>query len=149
MNLITDSKTEGMWVPIAWSFTWPAPKWCSAFNYATIFFQVLSNQSVCEIQNGKTCQISPSATATWWRPPNGSALGTALKVTCTKSKLASNDVISKHPGQSTVLFLLLIDMYTGDKTCIFYTLEFICNLASKHNISPVEAIDHPSFGKLL
>ena len=52
-----------------------------------------------------------------------------------------------HPGQSSVLFLPMIDMYPGDKTCILSTLEFICKLASKHNISPVVTFDQPLFWK--
>ena len=41
----------------------------------------------------------------------------------------------------------MIDMYPGDKTCILSTLEFICKLASKHNISPVVTFDQPLFWK--
>ena len=52
-----------------------------------------------------------------------------------------------HPGQSSVLFLPMIDMYPGDRTCILSTLEFICKLASKHNISPVVTFDQPLFWK--
>ena len=52
-----------------------------------------------------------------------------------------------HPGQSSVLFLPMIDMYPGDKTCILSTLEFISNLAAKHNISPVVTFDQPLFWK--
>ena len=52
-----------------------------------------------------------------------------------------------HPGQSSVLFLPMIDMYPGDKTCILSTLEFICKLAAKHNISPIVTFDQPLFWK--
>jgi hypothetical protein len=40
-----------------------------------------------------------------------------------------------HPGQSSNRYLPMIDMYSGDKTCILSTLELICDLASKHNLA--------------
>lgn len=52
-----------------------------------------------------------------------------------------------HPGQSSVQFLPMIDMYPGDKTCILSTLEFICNLAAQQNVSPVVTFDQPLFWK--
>lgn len=52
---------------------------------------------------------------------------------------------SRHPGQSSVMFLPMIDMYPGDRTYTLSTLEFICKLASKHNISPVVIFDQSVF----
>lgn len=52
-----------------------------------------------------------------------------------------------HPGQSSVVFLPMIDMYPGDKTCIFSTLEYMCNLTSKYDATPVVTFDQPLFWK--
>jgi len=53
----------------------------------------------------------------------------------------------EHPGKSSVLFLSMIDMYPGDKTCIFSTLNYLCKLASKHNILAIITFDQPLFWK--
>lgn len=34
----------------------------------------------------------------------------------------------EHPGQSSVVFLPMIDLYSGDKTCILSTLDFVCGI---------------------
>ena len=52
-----------------------------------------------------------------------------------------------YPGQSTIAFLPMVDMYPGDKTCILSTLQYICNLASKHNAPPFVTFDQPLFWK--
>lgn len=41
----------------------------------------------------------------------------------------------------------MIDMYSGDKTCIFSTLEYICKLASQYSAPPVVTFDQPLFWK--
>ena len=51
----------------------------------------------------------------------------------------------EHPGKSSVEYLPMIDLYSGDKTCILSTMNFIYNLASKHNISPVITFDQPLY----
>ena len=48
-----------------------------------------------------------------------------------------------HSGKSSVLFLPMIDMNPGDKTCILSTLDYLCKLASKHIIT----FDQPLFWK--
>ena len=53
----------------------------------------------------------------------------------------------EFPGQSTIAFLPMVDMYPGDKTCILSTLLYISNLASKHNAPPVVTFDQPLFWK--
>ena len=55
------------------------------------------------------------------------------------------DTDCEYPGQSTIAFLPMVDMYPGDKTCILSTLQYICNLASKHNAPPVVTFDQPLF----
>ena len=37
----------------------------------------------------------------------------------------------------------MIDLYSGDKTCILSTLDFVCNLAIKHNSPPIITFDQP------
>ncbi len=41
----------------------------------------------------------------------------------------------------------MVDMYPGDKICILSSLQYICNLASKHNAPPVVIFDQPLFWK--
>ena len=53
----------------------------------------------------------------------------------------------KHIGQSSVTYLPMIDMYSGDKKCILSTLEFLCSLASKHHLAPVITFDQPLYWK--
>lgn len=53
----------------------------------------------------------------------------------------------EHPGQSSVVFLPMIDLYSGDKTCILSTLDFVCNLANKHNAPPIITFDQPLYWK--
>ena len=52
-----------------------------------------------------------------------------------------------HPGQSSIRYLPMIDMYSGDKTCILSTLEFLCRLAYKHHLDPVVTFDQPLYWK--
>jgi len=52
-----------------------------------------------------------------------------------------------HPGQSSVVFLPMIDMAPTDMTCILSTLEYFCKLASKYNAPPVVTFDQPLFWK--
>ena len=52
-----------------------------------------------------------------------------------------------HPGMSSLMFLPLIDMYSGDKTCILSTLHYICKLANEQNVTPVVTFDQPLFWK--
>ena len=53
----------------------------------------------------------------------------------------------EYRGQFTVAFLPIFDMNPGDKTCILSPLQYICNLASKHNGPPVITFDQPLFWK--
>ena len=53
----------------------------------------------------------------------------------------------EYPGQSTIAFLPMVDMYPGDKICILSMPQNICNIASKHNAPPVVTFDQPLFWK--
>ena len=53
----------------------------------------------------------------------------------------------EHPGQSSVKYLPMIDMYFGDKTCILLTLEFLIGLVSMHHLTPVITFGQPLYWK--
>ena len=44
-------------------------------------------------------------------------------------------------------FLAMIDMNPGDKICILSTLDYLCNLSSKHNMPTIITFDQPLFWK--
>ena len=52
-----------------------------------------------------------------------------------------------HPGPSAVMYLPMINMYSGDISCILSTLQFLCDLASKYHIAPVITFDQPLYWK--
>jgi len=52
-----------------------------------------------------------------------------------------------HPGQSSVVFLPIIDMYSGDKSCIFSTLQYLCKIADDHKSPAVVTFDQPLYWK--
>ena len=41
----------------------------------------------------------------------------------------------------------MIDMYSGDKACILSTLDFLSNLAIKHDVSPIITFAQPLYWK--
>lgn len=42
-----------------------------------------------------------------------------------------------HPGQSSVIFLPMIDMDPGDLTCIHSTLQFVHDQAACYEVTPI------------
>ena len=54
---------------------------------------------------------------------------------------------SQHRGQSSVKFLAMINMYSGDKSCIVSTLDFVCIPAMKHNLPTIVTFDQPLYWK--
>ena len=52
-----------------------------------------------------------------------------------------------HPGQSSVIFLPMIDMSATDMSCIYSTLKFICAEAKRHSVVPVITFDQPLWWK--
>ena len=48
-----------------------------------------------------------------------------------------------YPGQSSVLFLPMIDMGPSDMTCINSTLSFITDQASRYKYTPIVTFDQP------
>jgi len=63
--------------------------------------------------------------------------------------MMQNICIGTHPGQSTVMFLPMIDMDPTDITCIYSTLSFICDQASRYEVSPIVTFDQPLYWKAL
>ena len=57
--------------------------------------------------------------------------------------------IGTHPGQSTIMFLPMIDMDHTDTTCIYSSLSFICDQASRYEVSPIVTFDQPLYWKAL
>ncbi|CAC5381294.1 unnamed protein product [Mytilus coruscus] len=55
----------------------------------------------------------------------------------------------EYPGKSTVSFLPMIDMSVTDMSCIYSTLTFVCNLATRYDISPVLTFDQPLYWRAL
>lgn len=53
----------------------------------------------------------------------------------------------QHPGQSSVVFLPMINLPSSDMTCILSTLEYVSNLAFKHHFPPVLTFDQPLYWK--
>ena len=54
-----------------------------------------------------------------------------------------------HPGQSSVLFLPMIDLYPGNMSCVHSTLKFICEHATRYNVTPIITFDQPLWWKSL
>jgi len=46
-----------------------------------------------------------------------------------------------HPGKSSEIFLLIIDLTPSDPTCVRSTLEYVTEHAKRHNITPVLTFD--------
>jgi hypothetical protein len=54
-----------------------------------------------------------------------------------------------HPGQSSTIFLPMIDMDPSNETCIYSTLHYISGLAKKFNTLPVVTFDQPLWWKAM
>lgn len=54
-----------------------------------------------------------------------------------------------HPGQSSVIFLPMIDMDPGDLTCIYSTLHFVCSHAVRYGVTPILTFDQPLWWKAM
>ena len=53
----------------------------------------------------------------------------------------------QRPNKSSVVFLPMIDMNSGDYACIFSTLHYISKFAANHNIPPIITFNQPLFSK--
>lgn len=54
-----------------------------------------------------------------------------------------------YPGQSSIMFLPMIDMNPGDPSCIYSTLQFVTSQAKQHKVTPVLTFDQPLYWKAL
>ena len=52
-----------------------------------------------------------------------------------------------HPGQSSVVFLPMINMSSSNTACIFSTLKFISEHARHHKVTPIITFDQPLWWK--
>lgn len=55
----------------------------------------------------------------------------------------------KHPGKSSVMFLPIIDLDPTDMSCVYSTLLFISEHASRYAITPILTFDQPLWWKAL
>jgi hypothetical protein len=54
-----------------------------------------------------------------------------------------------HPGESSVMFLPMIDMNPGDLTCIHSTLLYVSSHAKCYGVTPIVTFDQPLWWKAL
>lgn len=54
----------------------------------------------------------------------------------------------EYPGQSSVIFLPMIDMNSSDLSCIYSTLKFVCAEAMRHKVSSIITFDQPLWWKV-
>ncbi|RUM44709.1 MAG: hypothetical protein DSY80_04100 [Desulfocapsa sp.] len=55
----------------------------------------------------------------------------------------------EYPGQSSIMFLPMIDLDTSDPSCIYSTLKFVSYHAMQYNVTPVLTFDQPLYWKSL
>ena len=51
------------------------------------------------------------------------------------------------PGESSVAFMLMIDLKANNETCIFSTMHFIVGQAKKYNADPILTFDQSLYQK--
>lgn len=54
-----------------------------------------------------------------------------------------------HPGQSSVVFMPMIDMKSSDESCIYSTMCFVSDQARRYNVTPVLTFDQPLWWKAM
>ena len=52
-----------------------------------------------------------------------------------------------HPGETSMLFMPMIDMDPSSETCIYSTLVFVAEQAKKNNVTPILTFDQPLWWK--
>ena len=52
-----------------------------------------------------------------------------------------------YPGKTSVVFLPMIDLNPSDPTCIFSTMQFVCDQALRYKFTPILTFDQPLFWK--
>ena len=55
----------------------------------------------------------------------------------------------EHPGQSSIVFLPIIDMDPGNLSCIYSTLNFVSNHANQYNVTPILTFDQSLWWKAM
>ena len=54
-----------------------------------------------------------------------------------------------HPGQSSVIFMPMIDMKSSDESCILSTMYFVSNQSNHYNVDAILTFDQPLYWKAL
>ena len=52
-----------------------------------------------------------------------------------------------HPGQSSIIFMPMIDMKATDDTCILSTMHFVATQTQKYNVYPIFTFAQPLYQK--
>ena len=55
----------------------------------------------------------------------------------------------QYPGESSVIFLPMIDLNPSDPSCIYSTIKFVSCQARKYNATPVLTFDQPLYWKAM
>ncbi len=53
----------------------------------------------------------------------------------------------EHPGQSSIIFMPMIDMKSSDESCILSTMHFVAEQAKRYSMSPILTFDQPLYWK--
>ena len=53
----------------------------------------------------------------------------------------------EHPGQSSIIFMPMIDMKSSDESCILSTMHFVTDQAKRYDSSPILTFDQPLYWK--
>ena len=48
---------------------------------------------------------------------------------------------ASNPGKSSQLFLPMIDLTPSNPTCVYATLEYLCDIAERHGVTPIITFD--------
>jgi hypothetical protein len=110
------------------------------FVQASIGIQSLSYEELCNLETeDRTSNIDDL-----WK----------LSLSVRSPRLAWSGVMQMvhkgdYPGESFVLFLPMIDMDPGNMTCVQSTLQFICQHASRYEVTPIITFDQPLWWKAL
>ena len=55
----------------------------------------------------------------------------------------------EYPGESSVMFLPMIDLDPIDPSCIYTTMKFVSSQARRYNATPILTFDQPLYWKVL
>ena len=124
------------------------PTEVSACGQIQILYQRLEGSAEVKIRYRDVCIRKATDPTTnldvlWKTPLLFSVSGPAL------SRMMQFAHRGSHPGQSSVVFLPMINMSSSNTACIFSTLKFISEHARHHKVTPIITFDQPLWWKAL